>query len=415
MKKLHKETLFLILSCASILFSVTSFIFFELYIPEYFDYIYHNWNSGFQKIILKNSCNRDVQLLKDENITIYKNYTRDFFNNIITLPFNGLYKEDNKNIKYLQIEKFKSISIGLVYCFEGIQTYLDLIRLDDDNQSKLYKYNESYDTEKFKRIDSLNNMIYSESYSSSYFIPDSSDVKYSDVRVSQGIPCADPRYYNLNITFNKTSYYYGKSKCPGGKVNNHYKQITTLNVNLSYLFTLNNWDNSILTEELKKENLSVYARTYIGIKDHCRNNTYDIDIKNINNQIYSIIIWLGYSIIFEIGFLLLFLNRYIVKYNKYKYKVKNGYVPPYTNPILLIISIIITAMHIKIIINIVQEVYTLVSVFYDMSCFDEEVPELIGNNLYYLIIGSISQIIALGVSVILALKYGILKGIKYAN
>ena len=413
MKKLYKETIFFILSCISIIFSVASFIFFELYIPEYFEYIFHNWNSGFKRIMLKEGCNRELQLFKDENITIYKNYTRDFFNNIIKLPFNGLYEEDDKNIQHFPIVKFKSISYGLVYCFIEGRTYFNLITPNSNNESELFRYNEDYNTRNYKIIDSLKNMIYAESYSSSYFITDST--QYSDVKVSQGIPCADPRYYNLNITFNKSSYYYGRSKCPGGKVNNRYQRISNLEVNLSRLFYLNDWDSSILPEEIKNENLTVYARTYIGIKDHCRNNTYSLNIKNINNQIYSIITWLGYSIIFELGFLLLFLNRYIVKYNKYKYKVKNGYVPPYTNPILLVISILITAIHIKIVISVVEDVYALVSTFYDMSCFDEEVPELIGNNLYYLIFGSLSQILALCVNVILAIKYGIIKGIKYAN
>ena len=56
---------------------------------------------------------------------------------------------------------------------------------EETNQSKLYTYNKHM--LKSKRIDSLNNMIYSESYNSLYFIPDSEDVNY-DVKVSQRIP-----------------------------------------------------------------------------------------------------------------------------------------------------------------------------------------------------------------------------------
>ena len=38
------------------------------------------------------------------------------------------------------------------------------------------------------------------------------NIKYTEIAFGQNQPCFEPRYYNFNMTFNKTSYYYDKSK-----------------------------------------------------------------------------------------------------------------------------------------------------------------------------------------------------------
>lgn len=410
--KLARETFYLLILLASILFSILSFILYELYVPEFFEYIYRNWDSGFANIVLKTPCASDnLNLLKNEKISLSRNHTRDFFNNLIKYPYTSLNQEKNPSIYNLSIKNFKVLPIGLSYCFDNTETYFKLIK-ENNNTHLLYKNQTNFKL--YKYIDSLGNMVYNPRYSDSYFITD--QYKYSEARITQGPPCLDPRYLNLNMTFDKTSYYYGRSQCPGGKINKRYVHISKLRTNITKLSELNGWNISHIPEKYRNEYLTVYARTFIGIKDHCWNKTfgsYEEMTKN-NIQVNNIIIYLGYVNIIEIIFLLLFLNRYIVKYNKYKNKNKSSCYPSYTNPLLIIVSVIITSIHVIIFLK-EKELIELIKNFADSSCFDEEVPELINKDWYYLVFGGITQILSLIGSTLLALRYGIRKSIKYAN
>ena len=410
MKKIKKEIFFFILCIISVVGTFLSFIFLQQYIPEYFIYINNNWNSGYTRIQHYEVEDCKYPLLNDFSIKMYKSYQKDFFNNDIVND--NVNNEDN-------IKKYNFISFNQYrrpHCLENKTNYFDI---------KLEKYKEGNDFTKCKFIDSLNNTSCENFNGTSKTIDDYS--KFTEVVFAQDQPCLDPRYYNFNWTFNESSYYYGKSKCPDGKTNKHYQIIS----NATILAILDYNDNmeelkEILSDEIKYQNFYVYGRNYIGIKDECRNKPFR-NLKNIldskNNYIKTSITWLGYISLLEIAFFLLFLNRFTVKYHNYKNNINNNenenhqikeILPPYTKPVILILSLIKLGFHIIVFTNLLN-LNEFFELFQDTNCFEEEAGQLIKPSIYFLLFGKYIQIGVLVINVILAFKYGIKKGIRYAN
>lgn len=244
--------------------------------------------------------------------------------------------------------------------------------------------------------------------------------KYTDIVFGQNQPCLDPRYYNFNITFNKTSYYYGRSKCPGGKTNKYYHNLHSLT--LKELIEFNNlkYLNENLSNDIKNETIILYGRNYIGITSQCfKERKYSFkDLNNHinkdNDEIKSAIAWLGYTIIIEIIFFLLFINRFTAKYHNY---INNDetkeLLPPYTKPVILIVSLIMVGFHAFIFTKILS--IEIFNVFEDINCFEKEIGELIAPCIKFLNWARYIQRGTLFINAILAFKYGIKKGIKYAN
>lgn len=250
--------------------------------------------------------------------------------------------------------------------------------------------------------------------------------KYTEIIFGQNQPCFDPRYFNFNITFNKTSYYYDKSKCPGGRVSKHYHYLN----NATIQAILENNDlkelEKSLDDKIKKENFYIYGRNYIGIKDECRINK---PFKNLNKKfeeknkyIKNSITWIAYISLIEIIFFLLFLNRFTVKYHNYANNIKKDednsqmkeILPPYTKPVILILSLIQLGFHI-LVFTFFLNIRDYIDLFQDTSCFEEEAGELIKPSIIFLNLARYTQIVVLAINVILAYKFGIKKGIKYAN
>ena len=88
--------------------------------------------------------------------------------------------------------------------------------------------------------------------------------------------------------------------------------------------------------------------------------------------------------------------------------------PPYTKPVILILSLIMLGFHI-LVFTYLLNIENFIDLFNDISCFEEEAGQLIKPSIIYLKIGRYTQITVLAINVILAYKYGIKKGIKYAN
>jgi len=414
MEKIKKEIIFLILCILSVLGTIASFIFLQQYIPEYFIYINNNWNNGYTAIEHRGRKNCTFPLLKDTSIKMYKTYKKDFFNNEIV--------DDNvKNEENIKNYYFISFNQRQPHCLDNKTNYFDI---------NLNKYVEGNDFANCKFIDSLNNTSCENYNGTSKTITDYS--KFTEVVFAQDQPCLDPRYYNFNMTFNKTSYYYDKVKCPGGKTNKHYHRIENATI-LAIIFYNNMTElNDTISDEIKLQNFYVYGRNYIGIKDECRNKPFkelNNDLDKYNNYIKSSIAWIGYISLIEIIFFLLFLNRFTVKYHNYlnnnnnnnnsisneneNHKVKE-LLPPYTKPVILILSLIMLGFHI-LVFTYLLNIENFIDLFNDISCFEEEAGQLIKPSIIYLKIGRYTQITVLAINVILAYKYGIKKGIKYAN
>lgn len=404
MDKIKKEIFFLILCILSLIGCFLCFIFLQQYIPEFFIYINNNWSSGFTDIIQSNQQGCKLPLVKDKSLKFYKNSQKDFFNNEII----NLKNEEN-------INSFNLLNINLnnySQCLKNRSNYFD---------TKLNKYEEGNDFENCKFIDSLNNTS-CENYSNSMMNDDFT--KYTDIVFSQGQPCFDPRFYNLNITLNKTSYYYDKSKCPNGRTNKYYKVLK--NVTIEALLDYNNLEKlkKIISEDIRYQDFYIYGRNYIGIKEECRNkpfNKLSKIIEDVNHYISSAIAWTGYISIIEIVFFLLFINRFTVKYhnyinnvNKEDNKKKKELLPPYTKPVILILSLIQLGFHI-LVFTYFLNIRDFIDLFYDTSCFEEEAGELISSSIIFLNIARFVQLAVLAINAILAFKYGIKKGIKYAN
>lgn len=414
MNKIKKETIYLILSILSVIGTILSFIFLQQYIPDFFNYINDNWNSGFTGILQRSQKECKIPLLKEKTIKLYKNFQKDFFNNEITID-NNFQSPDNIIKYYINKTFFPTI----IQCLDNRTNYFD---------TKIYSYRESNNFTQCKFIDSLNNTscdLYTNNMMFNY------STKFTQVVYAQGPPCFDPRYYNFNISFNKTSYYYDKNGCPGGRVSKHYHPLKE--ISLEMILEYNGLKDIIgknLDEKTKKQTLYFYGRNYIGIKEHCRNKPFK-ELKNIieekHKYINSSIVWLGYIIIIEIIFLLLFLNRYIVKYHNYCNNInknKNNkdnninknkeLLPPYTKPVILILSLIMLGFHI-LVFTYILNIRDFIDLFRDVSCFEEEAGELIKPSIFFLISGKYMQMTVLVINIILAFKYGIKKGIKYAN
>ena len=409
MNKIEKETIFLLLTLLSVIGTILSFIFLQQYIPDYFNYINDNWNSGFTGILQRGSRDCKIPLLKDKSIKVYKKFQKDFFNNIETIDQNFQSPDDliNYNIN-------KTYYASIIQCLDNRTNYFD---------TKIYKYGEKNNFTQCKYIDTLNNTS-CDYYTNNMMF--NATTKFTQVVYAQGPPCFDPRYYNFNISFNKTSYYYDKNGCPGGRVSKHYQKLKE--ISLLSILEYNGLNDTIgknLDKETYEQILYFYGRNYIGIKEKCRNKPFR-ELKNIIDEkhlyISSSIVWLGYIIIIEIIFLLLFLNRYIVKYhNFYNNKNKNKddiihkeLLPPYTKPVLLILSLIMLGFHV-LVFTYLLNIRDFIDLFEDVSCFEEEAGELIKPSIIYLLSGKYTQMAVLGINVILAFKYGIKKGIKYAN
>ena len=409
MKKIKKEIFFFILCIISVLGTILSFIFLQQYIPEYFIYINNNWNNGYTSIahIEVELCK--YPLLSDYSIKMYKSFQKDFFNNDII----------NENVKNDDnIKKYYFVSFNQdrrPHCLENKTNYFDI---------KLNKYKEGNDFTKCKFIDSFNNTSCENYNITSKTITNYS--KYTEIVFAQDQPCLDPRYYNFNLTFNESSYYYGKSKCPDGKTNKHYERITNATI-LAILKYNDDMDDlsKILSDEIKLQNFYVYGRNYIGIKDECRNKPFE-KLKDIldsqNDYIKSSITWMGYISLLEIIFFLLFLNRFTVKYHNYKNNLNNNeehqikeILPPYTKPVILILSLIKLGFHIIVFVYYLLNTHELFELFLDINCFEEEAGQLIKPSIIFLQMGKYTQFCVLVIDVIFAFKYGIKKGIKYAN
>ena len=403
MNKIKKEIIYLILCIASVIGSILSYILLLQYIPEFFVYINNNWNSGYTRAIKFNNCK--IAFVK-ESFKVFKKHDKNFFNEERIINRD----EDSDNlIKY----NFNSTEDPeLIYCILNRSNYFD---------TKLVKYSENIDFSKCRYIDSLNNMA-CENYDKIDLITDTH--KYTEVVFAQNQPCLDPRYYNLNMTFNETSYYYGKNKCPGGKTNKNYVLIK--NVSLDGILKDNNFEEiqNLLSDENKNQTLYIYGRNYIGISDKCRNKNYkdlNNNIDDVNQYIQNSIDWMGYINIIEVVFLLLFLNRFTVKYhnyinniNKEENKQNKELMPPYTSPIILILSLVMLGFHI-LVFTYFLNVRDFIDLFSDGSCFEDEAADLIKTSIICLNISRYIQIIVLSINGILAFKFGIVKGIKYAN
>ena len=408
MKKIKKEIFFLILGILSVLGTILSFIFLQQYVPEYFIYINNNWNNGFTKIVQSGGGKCQLPLLKDNSFKIYKKSQKDFFNKeYIT---DNLKNDDN-------IEEYRFINIYLrnyPHCLENRSNYFDII---------LENKTEGIDFQNCKFIDSLNNTSCENNYSKSMMIDEYT--KYNEIVFGQNQPCFDPRYYNFNMTFNKTSYYYDKSKCPGGKTNKHYHYLK--NATIQAILENNNLIDlqNILDDKIKQQNLYVYGRNYIGIKEKCKYKKFKDLNKNIeekNNYIKNSINWIAYISLIESVFFLLFLNRFTVKYHNYKNNIKKDednnqmkeILPPYTKPVILILSLIQLGLHI-LVFTYLLNIRDFIDLFQDTSCFEDEAGDLIKPSILFLNLGRFTQIGVLAINAILAYKYGIKKGIKYAN
>ena len=410
MNKIGKEIIFLILSILSVLGTILSFIFLDQYIPEYFIYINNNWNNGFTKISQSWAASCKFPLLNDNSFKFYKSSQKDFFNKE--------YITDNlKNYDNIKNYSFKNIYLkDYSHCFDNRSNYFDI---------KLKKYTEDNDFQNCKFIDSLNNTSCEAYNNNSTSMMIDEYTKYNEIVFGQNQPCFDPRYFNFNMTFNKTSYYYGKSKCPGGRTNKHYHYLN--NATIKAILENNNLKEleNILDEETKLQNLYIYGRNYIGIKDKCRHKLF----KNLkdkigekNNYIKNSIAWISYISLIEIVFFLLFLNRFTVIYHNYANNIKKvedndqmkEILPPYTKPVILILSLIQLGFHI-LVFTYLLNIRDFIDLFQDTSCFEEEAGELIKTSILFLNLGRFTQIGVLVINSILAYKFGIKKGIKYAN
>ena len=408
MEKITKEIIFLILSILSVVGTILSFIYLEQYIPEHFIYINNNWNNGFTKILQSGGGKCKLPLLKDNSLMFYKNTKKDFFNKE--------YITDNlKNGDNIKEYRFTNIYLpNYPHCLDNRSNYFDI---------QLYKYTKDNDFQNCKFIDSLNNTSCENNYTKSMMIDEYT--KYNEIVFGQNQPCFDPRYFNFNMTFNKTSYYYDKSKCPGGKTNKHYHYLK--NATIQAILENNNLkdlENS-LDDKIKQQNLYVYGRNYIGIKDECRHKPFYKLNKNIeekNNYIENAANWIAYISLIEIIFFLLFLNRFTVKYHNYANNIKKDednsqmkeILPPYTKPIILILSLIQLGFHI-LVFTYLLNIRDFIDLFQDTSCFEEEAGELIKPSILFLNFARYTQTVVLAINAVLAYKYGIKKGIKYAN
>ena len=404
MDKIKKEIFFLILCILSLIGSFLVFIFLQQYIPEYFIYINNNWTSGFTETLQLSQQACKIPLFRDKSIRFYKSTKKDFFNNEIINEYSKN-KENILNYDLLNLNKE-----NYTQCIKNRSNYFD---------TKLYKYNEEMNFENCKFIDSLNNTS-CENYSNTMMVVN--DTKYTEVVFGQGQPCFDPRFYNFNFTLNKTSYYYDKSKCPNGRTNKYYHILR--NITLKDLLDVNSLKNLSLNDDIKSEILFIYARNYIGIKDECQNKPFNKLSKilgDVNNYISSSIAWMGYISLIEIAFFLLFINRFTVRYHNYinnvnkdDNKKRKELLPPYTKPVILILSLIQLGFHI-LVFTYFLNIRDFIDLFYDTSCLEEETGELINRSMFFLNIARFVQIGVLVINGILAFKYGIKKGIKYAN
>ena len=165
-------------------------------------------------------------------------------------------------------------------------------------------------------------------------------------------------------------------------------------------------------------------RNYIGIKDECRSKPFK-NLNNIieqkNNYIKSSINWTGYITIVEIIFFLLFINRFSVKFHNYSNNINidndhqtKEILPPYTKPMILILSFIMLGFHV-LVFTYFLNIRDYIDLFKDISCFEEEAGELIKPSVNFLIGAKYMQMIVLVVNAILAFKFGLKKVIKYAN
>jgi hypothetical protein len=240
-----------------------------------------------------------LPLLKDNSFKFYKKPQKDFFNKE--------YITDNlKNGDNIKEYRFTNINLpNYPHCLDNRSNYFDI---------KLEKYNNNTSFENCKFIDSLNNTSCENSYSSSLMIDEYT--KYNEIVFGQDQPCFDPRYFNFNMTFNKTSYYYDKSRCPGNRVSKHY--VNLKDAKIGGIIEVNKQLHELnytLSEEIKNKSIYIYGRNYIGIKDKCKNKPFkklNNVIEQKNNYIQSSINWIGYIIIVEVIFFLLFLNTLIV-------------------------------------------------------------------------------------------------------
>ena len=408
MKKIQKEIIFLILSIISFLGTILSFVFLLQYIPEFFFYINNNWNKGYTDIIQKGMETCKFPLFSGTSYNEYKSYQKNFFGEVIVND--NVKREENIKKNYFTEIYYVNYS----QCIINRTNYFDI---------ELIEYQEGNDFKNCKYIDSLNNLSCG-NYSKTLTINETS--MFTEVVLAQDQPCFDPRYYNLkNIIFNKTSFYYDKGRCPGDRVSKHYVNlkeaqigvITGVNEALKEL-------NNTLSDEIKSQTIYIYGRNYIGIKDKCRNKPF----KNLNNvieqkndYIKSSINWIGYIIIVEFIFFLLFLNRFSVKYHNYanninhdeNHKVKE-ILPPYTNPMILLLSFIMLGFHV-LVFTYFLNIRDYINLFEDIDCFEDEAGELIKSSVYFLISAKYIQMMVLIVNAILAYKFGFKKVIKYAN
>ena len=402
MNKIKKEIIYLILCILSLLGTILTFIFLQQYIPEYFVYINTNWNSGYTGIIQRGANSCKIPLLRDKSIKLLKNTQKNFFNQDDI----NYYLDASNNVEKFPFNKIRYPN--LIHCLDNRTNYFENNFAEFDPKTNLSKC---------KIIDSFNHTL-CENYSVNIMIDNTS--KYTDIVFGQDQPCLDPRYYNFNITFNKTSYYYGKSKCPGGKTNKYYHLLHQMTLkDLIYINSLDKLDN-LLSDDIKNEIINLYGRNYIGITSQCFKER-KISFKDLNNhinkdndEIKSAIAWLGYTIIIEIIFFLLFINRFTTKYHNY---INNDetkeLLPPYTKPVILIISLIMVGFHAFIFTKMLS--LEIIKVFEDLNCFEKEIAELISPCIKFTTWARYIQIGTLFINTILAFKYGIKKGIKYAN
>lgn len=410
MKKIYIEVIFFILCIISVLGTILSFIFLLQYIPEYFIYINNNWNNGYTDMIQKGMSDCKFPLYSGISFNLYKDYQKNFFNKLV---INDNMKNEDNIKKYY----FKYIISPVVsHCILNRTNYFD---------TKLSKYKEGNDFENCKFIDSLNNTSCG-NYTDKKRMTIVNSTKYTEVIFGQAQPCFDPRYYNLyNITFDKTSYYYDKKECPGGRVSKHYvllKDVTLRGIIVSNTELGELGDK--ISDEIKNQTLYIYGRNYIGIKDECRSKPFknlNSVIEQKNNYIKSSINWIGYIVIVEIIFFLLFINRFSVKYhnyinniNKEKDHQNKEILPPYTKPMILILSFIMLGFHV-LVFTYFLNIRDYIDLFKDISCFEEEAGELIKPSVNFLISAKYIQMIVLAINIILAFKFGLIKIIKYAN
>lgn len=403
MNKIKKEIIYLILCIASVIGSILSYILLLQYIPEFFLYINNNWNSGYTIAYKFNQCK--IPFIK-ESFKVFKKHDKNFFNE------ERIINRDDDSDNLIKYNFNSTEDPMLIYCILNRSNYFD---------TKLVKYSENIDFSKCKYIDSLNN-IACENYDNIDLITNTH--KYTEVVFAQNQPCLDPRYYNLNMTFKETSYYYGKNKCPDGKTNKHYALIKSLS--LDGILKDNHFEEiqNLLSDENKNQSLYIYGRNYIGINDKCRNKNFkdlNNNIDDVNQYIQNSIDWMGYINIIEVVFLLLFLNRFIVKYhnyinniNKEENQQNKELMPPYTSPIILILSLVMLGFHI-LVFTYFLNVRDFIDLFSDGSCFEDEAADLIKTSIICLNLARYTQIIVLCINGILAFKFGIAKGIKYAN